>query len=74
MILHGCLKVLTHKSFFSEYVFRPQKDPKNMPKNFFSKNKTLKNDFENQAEVPSMSDIWDPPPPNFPNFFKNISR
>ena len=35
------LKVLTHKSFFSEYVIRPLKDLRNMSKNFFPQKKDL---------------------------------
>ena len=49
------LKVLTHNSFFSEYVFTPLKDPKNNMYKKNSKNKTMKNDFENRAEVSPMS-------------------
>ena len=47
----GFLKVLTHKSFFSEYIFRPLKDLQNMSKKKIFQKKTLKNDFENRSEV-----------------------
>ena len=51
--------------FFSEYVFRPPRDPQNMSKKIIFQKKDLEKWLWKsfQGKVPTMSDGWDPPSP-----------